>query len=47
MYEATNLDEAEADPLVGQVGVEHGIWLSFLHRFIFVNCFMKPGGDYL
>lgn len=38
----SHLDEAEADPLFGQVGVVGNIWLSLHHRFILINSFLIP-----
>lgn len=34
---STHLDQAEADPLFGQVGVIGHIWLRLHHRFILIN----------
>lgn len=38
----SHLDEAEADPLFGQVGVVGDIWLSLHHRFVLINSFLIP-----
>lgn len=37
-----HLDEAEADHLFGQAGVELDVWLRLHHRFILINGFLIP-----
>lgn len=39
---SSHLDEAEADPLFGQVGVEWDIRLRLNHGFILINGLLIP-----
>ena len=41
---STHLDQAEADPLLGQVGVIGDIWLRLYYRLILINGFLITDG---